>query len=64
MSSDEQLKPCPFCGGSVLFRAALWPSDGDTDGIIHAQPTSCPMVVFDNGKSDGSLIAVWNKRHD
>lgn len=31
----EELKPCPFCGGKMQLRQALWPSDGDTDAIIH-----------------------------
>ena len=38
-ASDEPVKllPCPFCGRAVQFRAALWPADGDVDGIIHAE---------------------------
>lgn len=45
-------------------RDALWPSEGDTDGIIHARPTDCPMPEFsvhiaDNGVS---VAEAWNKR--
>lgn len=28
------LLPCPFCGGAVRRRDALWPSDGDSDAAI------------------------------
>jgi hypothetical protein len=58
----EALLPCPFCAGSVQFRKALWPSDGDYDGIIHVEITACPMSDFSNGTADGSVIASWNNR--
>lgn len=62
---QELLKPCPFCGGAMQHRFALWPSEGDRDAIIHAAPTDCPIEgafsidTFDNGVS---VAEVWNRR--
>ena|ERR1700723_2219405 len=54
------LRPCPFCGGAVMRRDALWPSEGDRDAIIHAEPSDCPMQVFEDGTWGGSLYGRWN----
>lgn len=59
---EPELMPCPFCGGRMLFRAALWPSDGDCDGFIHAEPTECPLGNFSDSSSDRSIIGKWNAR--
>ncbi len=59
---DTGLLPCPFCGGAMQFRKALWPSDGNTDAIIHAQPAECPLSDFSNATIDESIIAEWNTR--
>lgn len=56
------LLPCPFCGGAVQLRAALWPSDGDVDGIIHAAVSDCGLVEFSIGTADRAVIAAWNRR--
>lgn len=58
------LKPCPFCQGEMMERWALWPSDGDSDAIIHDQPTNCPMSGFSNGTADKSIVERWNRRAD
>jgi hypothetical protein len=60
--SPAALLPCPFCGGAMQFRKALWVSDGCTDGIIHDEPTKCGMVVFDTDSTDESVITAWNRR--
>jgi hypothetical protein len=57
-----ELLPCPFCAGKVQARDALWPSEGDTDAVIHAGPSDCPMQFFSNGSSDKSIYAAWNCR--
>lgn len=57
-----ELLPCPFCGGQMQFRQALWPSEGDTDAVIHAAPTNCPLSDFSNDTFDGSVIPAWNTR--
>lgn len=54
--------PCPFCGGEVMLRAALWPSEGDRDDIIHAAPTNCPLATFADDTFDGSIVDRWNTR--
>jgi len=59
---SEKLLPCPFCGGAVQFRKALHISDGNVDSVIHAAPTDCPMVVFEDGSTDESILARWNVR--
>lgn len=60
----DALKPCPFCGGDVMHRHALWPSDGDTDSVIHAQGSTCGMGCFSIGTADQgvSVAAAWNAR--
>jgi len=63
MKHDEKaLKPCPFCGKAMMLRGALWPSEGDTDAVIHAEPTDCPMYDFCDGTADGSIAEKWNRR--
>lgn len=56
----SELKPCPFCSKTMMLRSALWPSEGDADAIIHADPTDCPMLGFCDGSADGSIIEKWN----
>lgn len=51
----------------MMFRAALWPSDGDADAIIHKVPQggpdgNCGLAYFSNGTSDGQIIQAWNHR--
>lgn len=62
--SKIELLPCPFCGAAMMERHALWPSEGDTDSIIHAQPTDCPLTDFGLGTADEgvSVCAAWNRR--
>lgn len=64
MSGDVKLEPCPFCGDEMMPRHALWPSEGDSDGIIHAHSTECPAEGFSIGTADeGVSVAVaWNRR--
>jgi hypothetical protein len=60
--SEPGLLPCPFCGCAVQFRKALWPSDGCTDAIIHAEPSECGLTQFDIGTTDERVIGAWNRR--
>jgi hypothetical protein len=57
-----ELLPCPFCGGRMQFRKALWPSEGDTDAVIHAEPTVCGLTDFSLGNWDETVLAAWNRR--
>lgn len=56
------LLPCPFCGKAMMLRGALWPSEGDRDAIIHAEPTDCPLSHFSDDTFDESIIDRWNRR--
>ena len=56
----SELRHCPFCSKTMMLRSALWPSEGDADAIIHADPTDCPMLGFSDGSADGSIIEKWN----
>lgn len=60
----EELRSCPFCGGAVQHRHALFVSDGNTDAIIHAAPAVCGLLDFDIGTADFgvSVAAAWNRR--
>jgi len=62
MSDPKPLLPCPFCGKAMMLRGALWPSEGDRDAVIHAEPTDCPLYDFANDTFDGSIVEVWNHR--
>ena len=57
-----ELADCPFCGGAVMFRKALFVSDGCTDAIIHAAPTNCGLTDFTTYTTDESVITTWNTR--
>ncbi len=61
---SEELLSCPFCGDAMRPRHALWPCEGDSDGIIHANPTECPAEGFSIGTADEgvSVAAAWNRR--
>lgn len=59
----KELKPCPFCGGRMMLRAALWPRKGDCDAIIHAKATDCAMGQFCDGTFNESIVERWNARN-
>lgn len=45
-----------------MLRAALWPSEGDRDAIIHTESTDCPLGDFSNDTFDRSIVEAWNHR--
>lgn len=63
ITGADKLLPCPFCGGEVQFRKALWPADGDVDAVIHKDVTlHCGLSHFSNDSVDEQIIAAWNRR--
>lgn len=59
------LLPCPFCGGEMMERHALWASDGDVDAVIHKPfPITCGLIEFSINSCDQgvSTAAAWNAR--
>jgi hypothetical protein len=64
MNNELELSPCPFCGGAMQFRKALWSSDGCVDAVIHlgVHPETCGLQFFSTDTTDESVIAAWNTR--
>lgn len=60
MTDRNALAPCPFCKKPMMLRAALWPTEGDRDAIIHADSTDCPMASFADDTFDESIVDRWN----
>lgn len=60
----DELKPCPFCRMPMQHRFALHVSDGNTDDIIHAEPTDCGLQFFSVNSADQgkTVVAAWNER--
>ncbi len=50
--SDENLKPCPFCGGVAEIR-----TDGRTGWV---KCVSCGMTTWSGGYDE--VVAAWNRR--
>lgn len=62
MTESPDLLACPFCGGEMQFRKALWIEDGCTDAIIHKGASECGMADFCTDTTDESVIVTWNRR--
>jgi Lar family restriction alleviation protein len=63
---DEQLKPCPFCGGEAMSDTWEYESGQYEAGVMCE---SCPADVSirvswhsDGAKELRSAIAAWNRR--
>lgn len=56
----RELLECPRCGGPAQFRKALWPSDGNTDAVLHRVGEGCPLDHYSIGSTDEGVIADWN----
>jgi hypothetical protein len=58
----SRLLPYPSCGAQVQFRKALHVEDGNTDAIIHKEPSEGGFIEFGNGATDESVLTLWNSR--
>jgi ssDNA-binding Zn-finger/Zn-ribbon topoisomerase 1 len=60
--SENELKPCPFCGGEAVARS--WPSsDGETWYVGCDDDNDCPCeshACF--GEDRAEALAAWNTR--
>lgn len=59
MSSEMELKPCPFCGGKANF----WESKAN-NGYLYGYAVRC-SVCRSRSKTYGSeeyAMAAWNRR--
>lgn len=52
---NEELKPCPFCGGDAEFDY----TEAEDDGMGRCECMSCGVGYFDDRDS---AIKQWNKR--
>lgn len=52
---NEELKPCPLCGGVVELRKTH-------DGRKVIECDNCNMSVFLHGRTREEIVDFWNKR--
>ena len=58
MGVTEQLKPCPFCGGTDLY----WPH-GTDPAIIECGGFGCgARSGVPDEQTEAAAIAAWNRR--
>lgn len=74
--SNEELKPCPFCGADAEIKYSEWTDSGEPPERHHvwsvgcsikATRTDCCMgrLAMNRGwKSRDDAIAAWNRRAD
>jgi Lar family restriction alleviation protein len=59
---DDEIKPCPFCGGEAEFSYTPWDDDeqvGD-DGTGWVVCQSCNVQIYGHTREDA--IEKWNTR--
>ena len=56
---QEELKPCPFCGGEAMRVTLDDDANFDGDVIVCTKCDACSRVVF--GEKEG-LVDAWNRR--
>ena len=55
-----ELKPCPFCGGSVRFDKAY---SYFRDSVIYCDDCDMVFTLDDCQASDDEICAAWNSRN-
>lgn len=63
--SNEELKPCPFCGGEVLY---INPNEGGGQRVSMTYPRhpyceTCRQGFDFGTRSESKIIQKWNTRH-
>lgn len=56
MVTNEQLKPCPFCGAP----GSLYPES--TGSYAQVMCSECPCEISLGPSSEADAIAAWNRR--
>ena len=56
---DEQLKPCPFCGGNAFLSIG-----GEHFTIPECSQCGARLPAFFGKDKDTKAIAAWNRRHE
>lgn len=66
MDTNEELKPCPFCGSDATWTDGEAPN-GDTIFFIGCKQRGCIAYWYDNHNyfySIENAIELWNRRFD
>lgn len=59
--AEIELKPCPFCGGSVRFDKAY---SYFRDSVIYCDDCDMVFTLDDCQASDDEICESWNRRSD
>ena len=59
-SSDEELKPCPFCGSTKIYVYVPTMYEIGNDASVNCENPLCGAEV--RGESSKEAIAKWNRR--
>ncbi|MGN0138170.1 MAG: Lar family restriction alleviation protein [Candidatus Methanomethylophilaceae archaeon] len=61
MSSETELKPCPFCGGRA--EKVVIPCPEPCEPIFAVQCTQCKITTMPGGRMVNTApIEIWNRR--
>lgn len=59
MANNDEMKPCPFCGGEPQIK--LWSSEGRRDSYFLIRCT-CGARMSNFRESAEQAISDWNRR--
>lgn len=61
VTTDDDLNPCPFCGGDVRFDKAY---SYFRDSVIYCDGCDMVFTLDDCAASDDDIVRAWNRRAD
>ena len=64
MTTDNKLKPCPFCGGEAMIDdlSASYRPDAEPWWGVGCDNNDCPIEVWATSSDRERAIAAWNTR--